>query len=189
MYLIFDTETTGLPKDWKAPVTQVDNWPRMVQLAWVRFDAKGELFDQGNHIIAPEGYTIPKAASDIHGITTAKAMAEGQSLLPVLEQFADLLAQSDCVVAHNISFDENILGAEFIRKGVRHQLHGKPKVCTMLGSTDYCRIPGQRGYKWPRLSELHYRLFKTYFEEAHNAAVDVQATARCFWELKRLGVL
>lgn len=189
MYLIFDTETTGLPKSWKAPVTEVDNWPRMVQLAWVRFDAKGELLDQGNHIIAPEGYTIPKAASDIHGITTARAIAEGQLLLPILEQFADLLAQSDYVVAHNISFDENILGAEFIRKGVQHQLHGKPKVCTMMGSTDYCRIPGQWGYKWPRLSELHYRLFKTYFEEAHNAAVDVQATARCFWELRRLGVL
>jgi len=30
MYLFFDTETTGLPRNWKAPVTDLDNWPRMV---------------------------------------------------------------------------------------------------------------------------------------------------------------
>ena len=27
MYLIFDTETTGLPKNFKAPITDTDNWP------------------------------------------------------------------------------------------------------------------------------------------------------------------
>ncbi|MCX6741278.1 MAG: hypothetical protein NTY61_02675, partial [Candidatus Parcubacteria bacterium] len=33
-YLFFDTETTGLPKNWKAPIEDLDNWPRIVQIAW-----------------------------------------------------------------------------------------------------------------------------------------------------------
>ena len=34
MFLIFDTETTGFPRNKKAPLTDFDNWPRMVQIAW-----------------------------------------------------------------------------------------------------------------------------------------------------------
>ena len=51
MYLFFDTETTGLPKNWKAPVTDVNNWPRMVQLAWETYDVQGNLLARNNHII------------------------------------------------------------------------------------------------------------------------------------------
>jgi hypothetical protein len=59
----------------------------------------------------------------------------------------------------------------------------------MESSTNFCALPGPYGYKWPKLPELHYKLFRTGFAEAHNAAVDIQITAKCFWELKRLGVL
>lgn len=41
----------------------------------------------------------------------------------------------------------------------------------------------------PKLSELHFKLFKTDFSEAHNALVDIEITAKCFWELKSLGIL
>ena len=34
MYLFFDTETTGLPKRWNAPVTDLENWPRSFAGAW-----------------------------------------------------------------------------------------------------------------------------------------------------------
>ena len=57
----------------------------------------------------------------------------------------------------------------------------------MQSTTNFCAIDGPYGYKWPKLSELHYKLFRTGFEEAHNASVDITATAKCFWELKRLG--
>jgi DNA polymerase-3 subunit alpha len=40
MFLIYDTETTGLPKNYNAPLTDSDNWPRLVQLAWQLHDAK-----------------------------------------------------------------------------------------------------------------------------------------------------
>lgn len=59
----------------------------------------------------------------------------------------------------------------------------------MESTTNFCAINGAYGYKWPKLSELHYKLFRTNFDEAHNAAVDITATAKCFWELKKRGVL
>lgn len=86
-----------------------------------------------------------------------------------------------------MSFDEKIVGAEFLRNGMQNLIPSKNKICTMEKSTDFCAIEGPFGYKWPKLSELHYKLFGTYFQEAHNAAVDITATAKCFWELKRLG--
>ena len=60
----------------------------------------------------------------------------------------------------------------------------------MQSSTNYCAIPGFYGnYKWPTLDELHRKLFNTGFEDAHDASVDINATAKCFWELKRRGVI
>ncbi len=188
-YLLFDTETTGLPKNWKAPVTDVNNWPRMVQIAWLMFNENGEEIDQQDYIIKPEGYTIPDEAAKVHGITTEKALFEGIELTEVLQKFAGAIAQTDFIVAHNISFDEKIVGAEFVRKKFRTQWFSKKQICTMKASTKYCGIPGNYGYKWPNLTELHTKLFGHGFEEAHNAAADISATAKCFWELKRLGVI
>jgi DNA polymerase III epsilon subunit-like protein len=186
MYLFFDTETTGLPKNWKAPVTDLNNWPRLVQLAYLYYDKDGSKISGGDSIIKPEGFSIPDAASKIHGISNAKANREGKLLISVLQNFQTWLNQAEVLVAHNMSFDEKILGAEFLRAGMGNPLPLKRKICTMESSTSFCAISGPYGYKWPKLSELHYKLFRTGFEEAHNAAVDINATARCFWELKRL---
>jgi DNA polymerase-3 subunit epsilon len=187
MYLFFDTETTGLPKNWKAPVTDLNNWPRMVQLAWLLFDTDGKKLAGDDYIIKPEGFTIPIETSRIHGISTERAIEEGKPLRSVLEEFSTLIEESEYLVAHNISFDEKIVGAEFLRNKMKDGTAEKPKICTMHSSTNFCQIPGPYGLKWPKLSELHYILFSTGIEEAHNAAIDINATAKCFWELKRLG--
>jgi|SRR5690554_2101196 len=189
MYLFFDTETTGLPRNWKAPVTDLNNWPRLVQLAYLYQDSNGNKISGGDFIIKPEGFTIPTEASRVHGITTARALQEGQSITSVLQEFNSLIKQAKYLVAHNISFDENILGSELIRTGMQNTLPAKAKICTMQRTTDFCRLPGPYGYKWPRLDELHYKLFKTDFAGAHDAAVDVTVTAKCFWELKRLRII
>ena len=107
----------------------------------------------------------------------------------VLKQFNDLINETKYVVAHNISFDEKIVGAEFIRNNMPTNLFKKPRLCTMQASTDFCRIPGPYGYKWPKLSELHYKLFGEEFEEAHDAAADINATVRSFWEMKSRGII
>lgn len=187
MYLFFDTETTGLPRSWRAPVTDLDNWPRLVQLAWLLYDDEGNKVASADYIIKPQGFTISTQSSSIHGITTERAIDEGVSLRDVLDEFREVVEESNILVAHNISFDEKIMGAELLRNGMQNILSRKNKLCTMMSSVNYCAIPGQYGYKWPKLSELHLKLFGCDFEEAHNAAADINATAKCFWELKRIG--
>jgi len=187
MYLFFDTETTGLPRNWKAPVTDLNNWPRLVQLAFLLYDNNGNRISEGDHIIKPEGFIIPPEVTRIHGISTERAHLEGKPILTVLQDFQSLIDQSVYLVAHNMSFDEKIVGAEFLRSGMPDSIASKRKICTMQSTTNFCAINGPYGYKWPKLSELHYKLFRIGFAEAHNAAVDINATAKCFWELKRLG--
>lgn len=187
MYLFFDTETTGLPRNWNAPVTDLSNWPRLVQLAYLFYDNSGNKISGGDHIIKPDGFIIPAESSRIHGITTERAIQEGEDLLKVLEIFQSLINQTDYLVAHNISFDEKIIGAEFLRNKMPNSVAPKTKICTMQSTTNFCALNGPYGFKWPKLSELHNKLFGTDFAEAHNAAADINATAKCFWELKRLG--
>ncbi len=191
MFLIYDTETTGLPKNWNAPITDSENWPRMVQISWQIHDEKGELVEVKNYIIKPEGYEIPYAVEKIHGISTERANKQGVDLSWVLEQFNKSLEQVTFVVGHNIGFDINIVGAEFHRKQIASDLMQKATIDTKDDGTDFCKLPGGRGggYKWPKLGELHRALFNEDFAEAHNAAADVEATARCFLEMIRLSVI
>jgi DNA polymerase III epsilon subunit-like protein len=189
-YLFFDTETTGLPINWNLPASNVNNWPRLVQLAYLMYDENGKKIQSGNHIIKPNGFVIPTEASNVHKITTERALREGKPLMSVLQEFNNLIQKADCLVAHNISFDEKVIGAEFIRNGMTNSFVGKDKICTMEKSKNYCAIKSSWGdYKWPKLSELHYKLFATNFSEAHNAAVDIDITAKCFWELKKRNII
>ncbi|MEG0795659.1 MAG: 3'-5' exonuclease [Odoribacter sp.] len=189
MYLFFDTETTGLPKRWNAPVTDVDNWPRLVQLAWIMCNEEGEIIDSREVIIRPDGFVIPSDVVQLHHITTQIATEKGLPILEVMEQFADKVDEAFALIGHNISFDECIVGAEFERLRMMTSLFLKPKYCTMKSSTNYCKLPGKKGFKSPKLSELHQILFGVGFDNAHNALADVEATARCFWELKKRGVI
>lgn len=191
MYLIYDTETTGLPKKFDAPLSDSDNWPRLVQLAWQLHDADGELMDVRNFIIRPDGFTIPFNATQVHGITTERAMQHGLRLEEVLKLFEAAVSRATVIAGHNIEFDLNIVGAEHHRLGMESDLLKKVVLDTKEESTDYCQIPGGKGgkFKWPTLTELHLKLFSEGFDEAHNAAADVEATARCFLELLRLGVI
>ncbi|MEZ2416095.1 DNA polymerase III subunit alpha [Muriicola sp. E247] len=188
MYLIFDTETTGLPKRWNAPVTDVDNWPRCVQLAWQLHDEMGNLLEQHDFLIKPEGYDIPYDAEQIHGISTQLAEKEGIPLAEALELFNTALGKTRFLVGQNVGFDINITGAEYHRIGFESELLNLPVLDTCTEDTaQLCQIPGGRGgkFKLPTLTELHEHLFQEPFSEAHNAAADVEATSRCFFELIR----
>ena len=65
MFLIFDTETTGLPGNWNAPLTDFANWPRVVQIAWQLHAADGKLISAESLIVQPEGFTIPFNAEKV----------------------------------------------------------------------------------------------------------------------------
>ncbi|NLB69708.1 MAG: 3'-5' exonuclease [Lentisphaerae bacterium] len=189
MYIFFDTETSGLPRNYNAPLTDFSNWPRVVQIAWLLTGQDGEELASAEHIIKPVGFRISASAAKIHGITTEIALAEGIELKTALEGFVTHVEQASCLVAHNVEFDEKILGAEFLRLGMANPMKSKLRKCTMKEATNYCRLPGPYGYKWPSLTQLHQRLFNEPFANAHQALSDVRATARCFFELKRLDVM
>ena len=115
MYLIFDTETTGLPKKWNAPITDSDNWPRCVQLAWQLHDSKGALISDHSYLIKPENFNIPFESEQIHGISTELANKIGVDLDEVLNKFISDLSSAGFIIGHNVKFDLNIIGAELFR--------------------------------------------------------------------------
>ena len=190
--LFFDTETTGLPNNYNAPISAVQNWPRMVQLAFLVYNEAGSLDSKHNYIIKPEGYVIPAEATRIHRITTQQALVEGQDLMQVLSLFHQAVGESAILIGHNIEFDKAIVGAEFIRKKIDPKaLLSKRTFCTMKDKNvvNFCKIPCKFGFKWPTLEELHFRLFNAQITDAHDASIDIESTAKCFFELLKRRVV
>ena len=188
MYLIFDTETTGLPRNWNAPLSDSDNWPRCVQIAWQLHASDGRMISHDDFIIKPDGFDIPFESEKVHGISTSLAKQDGVDIITALESFLSVLDQAEFLVGHNLNFDLKIIGAELLRLNKENTLAEKLILDTCTEDTALlCELPGGRGgkFKLPTLAELYFFLFQDSFEEAHNATADVEATARVFIELIR----
>jgi DNA polymerase III epsilon subunit-like protein len=189
--LFFDCETTGLPGvRWFSPEV-VDQWPRLVQLAWARYDTQGTLVSAESHIVRPAGFRIPPDSTRIHGITHARALKEGRDLGEVLDEFlAAAGAPGTTLVAHNFDYDRNVVAGEIIRARKPLAFLELAGICTMKSTTDIVQLPrpgGGFGYKWPTLEELHTWVFGFSYEGAHDAANDIQACARAFFKLRAAG--
>lgn len=194
MICFFDTETNGLPGDMKRSILDLDNWPRVIQLAWMITDVKGNELNKVQTLIKPDGWVVPFQKFWIdHGFSTEQNEEHGVPMRAVMAAFIADLAQCDFLVSHNMEFDHKVLGSEMIRYGVK----GKQtlKICTKEASTQLCKIPFAGGsrysrrWKWPKLSELHKFLFGRDFDDAHSAGGDVAALKTCFFELVNRGVI
>ena len=181
-YLFFDTETTGLPKNYKAPYTDTDNWPRVVQLSWL-VSENSQILKESDNIIKVD-FPIPEASSRVHGITNEVSQAKGKALDQVLEEFLADVENADALICHNLNFDLAIVQAELVRQE-RDPILDKKMFCTMRSSVDFCKLPGNYGFKWPKLEELYNICFQEKLENAHDAMVDVRATFRCFDKLEK----
>ena len=190
MLLFVDTETNGLPKN--APDDR-EKWPRVVQLAWAVYDTGGNRESVQSHIIYPTDFTIPHDTAKFHTITTERAKKEGISLHKVLPLFNADAERSDTVIAHNLAFDLPVIRTEFLRCTIPTRLADKQKFCTMMAPRiiSFCKLPAKsgRGYKWPALNELYLQLFEEELTGSHNAGADVEACARCYFELKKRGII
>ena len=195
LYLFLDTETTGVPQNYKAPISDLNNWPRLVQLAGILCDEGGNEILCHSEIIKPDGFSIPIEASNLHKITTNIALEKGVDLQEALHRFVNAAELADVIICHNVEFDIKIVGAELLRIGNDFRIDKKPLICTMSKSKNFCAIPNPYKYKydepfkWPKLQELHKKLFGVEFEEAHDAMADVKATKKCFFELQRLKII
>lgn len=181
--LIFDTETTGLPKNKQlAAFLEKGNWPDLVSICWKVFDESGVCLDTHSYIVKPEGWTIPQSATMIHGISQESAMNTGINLKTVMELFADDVSQASTIIAHNLAFDKQvIMNALFWRLNIR-RIDWNPlaDVCTGILSTDEVKMPfkGKQvfgKYKMPSLKELYMFTFRRDAPlGAHNAKRDVE---------------
>ena len=161
--LVFDTETTGLPKDWKiSAVHQPDNWPHLVSIAWLVLNSEtNKIETQKSYIIKPNRWIIPEDSTAIHGIRHSFAETYGSPLEDVIREFFD--TDCDMYVAHNMNFDENVImnAVYWDLKGELYRFQ-KPTVCTMKISTPMCklRFNSGGGFKPPKLSELYEHVFR-----------------------------
>ncbi len=191
--LFFDTETNGLPRNYKAGVPDTSNWPRLIQIGWLITDEAGNVLKRKSQLIYPH-FIIDADVTRLTGITTAQAQREGMDLTQVLREFAEDATGASLIVGHNIDFDLHVVGCEFYREGMDYRaLLNKPTVCTMQRSTNFCAIPSTNsyysGYKYPTLTELYTKLFGRAFSGAHDALTDITATKDCYFELRRRGII
>lgn len=195
--MIFDIESNGLPLNKYAPLTDVDNWPRCIELAWEKCNLNEEVLAHYASLVKPAGWVIPKEKFWIeHGFSTEESLAKGVPMEDILDLFINDIDDADILVAHNMAFDHPVLSAEMIRYGkkARRVLH---KICTMEQGKAFCKIPfgndhrpwKNDNWKFPKLEELHRKLFNEDFEGAHDAGSDVKACRKCFFELVRKGII
>ena len=194
-FLVFDTETTGLPKDRNATPIQYWLYPYIVQFSWLVFDDKEmRITNINNHVVKlPDGVTIPEEASKIHGITNEIMMESGEDIRIVLDSFNEAVKNSQIIVAHNIKFDDKVVQAECIRNKLTNIMTAYPqkiKYCTMDYGKTITRIEkvskfdSRKKYlKPPKLFELHQKMFKTVPNNLHNSLVDVFVCFRCFFAM------
>lgn len=188
MYLIFDATGVGKPKNYKAPVDDIYNWPRVIHLSWIVLDENLKPIQDFDWVIKPDNYHYTEEMAKAHGLDHAKVWSDGADIKEVLTQFKEVVENAKYVFAHNLSFNENVIGAEFVRANMRHKLHYSENYCLMHEGTYYCKIPKRGGgYKWPSLQELHSTIFKQGYTPSNNARADVIAASRCFIALMKAG--
>lgn len=185
MILIFDTETNGLPVSHFARYSEVDNWPRIAQLSYGVYKPSGERVGAKTVMIKPDRWTIPdQAFFRDNNMSTERCEREGIPIKEALELFLAAAVPCDTVVAHNLSFDKNVMWAELLRAKLAIPTH-LSEYCTKLASEPILKIPGFKGkYKWPTLAEAHQFFLGRGFEGAHDAGADVEACARVYFAIQ-----
>lgn len=191
--LMFDCETTGLPA--KGAKWDVDfaEFPNIVQLAWSVNEK------ERSYIIQPEGWEIPEASIEIHGITAERANAEGVPFADIIDEFLDDCKNARLLVGHNIYFDTSIvkamilriMGREYYDAKAEDALHKGKRIDTMMKTIKFvgALYPNGKPGKFPKLEELYTKLFPGETFPAHDALQDVKALCRCVPKLVELGII
>ena len=188
MFLVFDTETTGLPL-WREPSDHPDQ-PHIVDIACSLFDRTGLETARFDTIINP-GVPIADEVAAIHGITTEIAERDGIDPAQAHREFMAMLRDAEVVVGHNVSFDLRMVRILASRVTGQKWDCPLPEFCTMRRTTNLCRIPSSKArhpqdWKWPKLTEAVKHLFGEELPEAHRARPDCDAAARIFFHLKEM---
>ena len=207
--IIFDTETTGLPKSRQSLVTNTEEWPHIVQFSYIVYDMLANKLEKvvDSIVKLPTEILIPIESSAIHNITKEISDEHGVPIKEVINNFVKDLAECSMLIAHNLEFDMNMLIVELLRMNREAELIEDEstvelnnsayetimkigKYCTMKETEKKCNIKaisksGKEYTKFPTLSELHYFLFKSYPKNIHNSLNDILICLRCFYILQK----
>jgi DNA polymerase III epsilon subunit-like protein len=174
--VVLDTETTGLIVN---RTVRRSVWPEVIEFSSVTFD--WETFEElGEYsvLIKPSG-SIGEETTKRTRITN-EMVANAPAFRGVGDKIKALVETSDVVLAHNASFDVEMLDMEYER--INRKVTWPRTICTVEQTA---AINGHR----MSLSALHEHLFGVKFEDAHRAEADVRALLRCVIRLREDGYL
>lgn len=185
MFLVFDTETSGLPV--KGLPKGDPAQPRIVQLGAILYGADGEEIGTYRTLIEPEGWGITDQAFQVHGITIQDCQKYGIPIKVALLQFVSFIQKSKHVIAHHYNMDAAMIDREMSLanasdqglKRSRLRQHDTMKTGTALMDDGL----------YPSLASLHELLTGEPVTEDHDALADCRSTWRCFRELVKLKLI
>ncbi|MGK6341370.1 exonuclease domain-containing protein [Chryseobacterium sp. DT-3] len=184
-YLLFiDTETTGIPKRWNLPYSETDNWPSAVQVAWILYDENGREIKRENFYI-DEDVEISKPSFRVHKISREFLSNNGKARKFVLQKLSEDIQQyRPLITGHFTEFDIHTLSCDYYRAGLENPFQKSYFYCTMLKSKGYALNPEADYFRLPQLYEF---LFNEKMEHSHDAVIDAEMTAKCFFEIRSRG--
>jgi DNA polymerase-3 subunit epsilon len=184
-FLVIDTETSGLPKNWELPYDVKNNWPHVIQIAWIIFDKEGNEIKRENHYLKSSGFKITKTAIKIHKITLEFLKQRGKDRIRVMRKLAsDVHKYNPLVIAHFVELDFHMVNSEFFKAGIESEFKDLPLFCTMKASVKYVKNPS---FKYLKLNRFYKTLFNKRPENLHNALSDAELTAEIFFHLLNEG--
>ena len=181
-YVVFDTETTGLP-DWSAPADSPQQ-PRLASFCLLMVDDDLEIEARLHGLVKPDGWEMPAAATAINGLTQDRLEQEGWDVTLPLFALRRAIDTGRILVAHNLQFDTKIMRGE-LRRAKLSDAGCITGICTMRGLTHTCALPHPKrsGYKYPRLEEACRVVLRREMKGAHDALNDAKA---CLWLLRAM---
>jgi DNA polymerase III epsilon subunit-like protein len=163
---VFDCETTGL---FYSGLIDDDKKPELTEFMAIKYDLDEEkIIKEFDFLVKPKR-GIPKEITKITGLTDDML----KDALPVqarIKEIREALETSDAVIAHNLSYDVEMIETEFSRCG--ETINWPRKICTI--EQTIC----VKGYRLS-LTDLHKELMGEPFSGAHRARQDVEALLRC----------
>lgn len=186
-YVLFiDTETSDMPRRWNTPTAKVDEWPYILQIAWIICKRSGDLVCSRDFFIKHENIEIDPVAEKLHGITLQTLEGKGVDRKLVLNNLAsDIEIYKPLIVGHFLEFDKKMMEVGYTREHITQNFEHLPKFCTMLYTRKSRDIFG--GHSYLRLNQLYESLFHKSMEKIHDAMIDADATKACFFELVKRG--
>ena len=178
--IVFDTETTGLPKASPAPLSQQ---PFIIEFAGVKVtdDKEMEVIEEIEFKCRPPN-PLPEIITKITGLTDDD-LKDCKTFPEYYETLIDFYWGVKTMLAHNIAFDRNLVEFELMRINKVLQfpwpIH---HVCTIEQTMKI------RGYKL-NLKKLYHYLFEEELEQRHRAMDDVIQLLKVSRELRKRGML